>query len=311
MSSEINNSHFPVKVSVCLVTYNQDKYIDECLKSIVAQETDFMFEVIVADDCSTDGTREIIKKYAAEYPNIVVPVLREKNIGAYKNFTETHDLAQGQYICHCDGDDYWLPGKLQAQAEYLDQHPSCNIVWHRMLVLNDTTGVMTEDLIDFSMMPKTRFDRGDILRFNAIGLASSKMYRSAVRAFDPPGFPVMDFFANVEHVGSGYACFVGNEPLGVYRYGVGIASSGIATKKILQKSFLYFSEKYPEHRRDIACAALVWFLAALKNRKWSNCKVFAGALIKTFQFSAMLDLWRYRSIIAMLRIPSAIRRGER
>jgi cellulose synthase/poly-beta-1,6-N-acetylglucosamine synthase-like glycosyltransferase len=69
------------KVSVCVVTYNQEKYIGQCLQSVVDQETDFDFEVLVADDCSTDGTRLILHEFANKYPGIVKPILSEVNVG--------------------------------------------------------------------------------------------------------------------------------------------------------------------------------------------------------------------------------------
>ena len=69
------------KVSVCVVTYNQEKYIRKCLQSIIDQKADFDFEIIIADDCSTDNTPTIIQEFYAKYPEIVKPIFREKNIG--------------------------------------------------------------------------------------------------------------------------------------------------------------------------------------------------------------------------------------
>ena len=300
-----------LKVSVCVVVYNQEKYVRQCLQSIVDQETNFDFEVIVADDCSTDGTRAIVQEFVNKYPTIVKPIFHEKNVGPYTNFRLVHEQATGEYISHMDGDDYALPGKLQIQADYLDQHSECNIVWHRMHVMNDATGLIVDDLIDLENFPRSGFTRADILQLGAIGLNSSKMYRSTIRHFDPPEFPIMDFFMNVEQVGTGLANFVGNKPLGVYRAGIGIASSGNTTRILMQKSFLFFAEKYPQYKREISAAALVCFLADLKNRRWSSCTLYAAVLAKTFRLGALLDIWRNRKIIPMLRIPDSIRRGVR
>ena len=74
------------KVSVCVVTYNQEKYIRQCLQSIVDQETNFNFEILVSDDCSTDATRTIVLEFASKYPEIVKPMFRDRNVGAVKNF---------------------------------------------------------------------------------------------------------------------------------------------------------------------------------------------------------------------------------
>ncbi|MDH5765401.1 MAG: glycosyltransferase [Gammaproteobacteria bacterium] len=303
------NADRQVKVSVCVVTYNQEKYIRQCIQSLVDQEADFDFEVIVADDYSTDGTRQIVLEFANNYPELVKPVFHEKNIGALKNFVFVHNLAEGEYIAHMDGDDYALPGKLKTQVDYLNSHPECNIVWHRVYIMNDASGKMAEDLIDYGRLPKSGFNRADILRFITIGMNSSKMYRSSVKGFDLPRFPVVDYFMNVEQIGSGVARFVGDVPLGVYRAGIGIASSGNTTRVLLRNSFLYFSEKYPEYKRDICAAALVLFFAAFKNRKWSNCILFAGVVVKVIRMGAFLDIWRDRAIIGMLRIPNSVKQS--
>jgi glycosyltransferase involved in cell wall biosynthesis len=295
------------KVSVCVVTYNQKKYIRQCLQSIVDQHTNFDFEVIVGDDCSTDGTRAIVEEFSRRYPGIVSPMLHEKNVGACANFLAVHEAATGEYIAHVDGDDYTLPGKLQAQADFLDQNPECNIAWHRMQVLNDATGVILDDRIDFAKMPKDGFTREDILRFISIGFNSSKMYRSEVREFQYPGFAVVDYFANVEQVGTGRACFIADKPFGVYRAGIGIASNGLGTSVLLKKSFFYFADKYPEYTRAINSASLVLFLAALKNRRWKKCALYLPVLIRTYSFGSIKDIWHGRRMISMFKLPSTTR----
>lgn len=301
----------PLKVSVCVVTYNQEKYIAQCLQSIVDQETDFNFEVIVADDCSMDGTREIVQDFAEKYPSVIKPIIHKKNIGAYKNFLFVHEKAAGEYVAHIDGDDYALPGKLQAQANYLDENPECNIVWHRMLVKNESTGIVAEDLMDISKLPADGFKRSDILRFISVGFNSSKMYRASEGNFEVPEFPIVDYLANVEQVGLGYAHFVGDRPLGTYRAEIGIASSSSETKFILKKTFSYFLLKYPQYKREIATAALILFLSALKNGKWSDCRLFVGVLTKTLGVGSVLDIFRYKQIFRMLRLPSSVRKFER
>ena len=70
-----------IKVSVCIVTYNQANFIGRAIESALNQKTNFEFEILVGDDCSTDGTQDIIKQYAQQYPNRVIPVLQSKNLG--------------------------------------------------------------------------------------------------------------------------------------------------------------------------------------------------------------------------------------
>ena len=181
----------PPKVSVCLVTYNQEQYIRQCLQSVIDQEVDFEVEIIVSDDCSTDSTPQIIQEFAEKYKSII-PVLRQENIGAFRNFVETHDLATGEYVCHLDGDDYWLQGKVRAQARYLDNNINCNICYTRGYIRNSRTGEMKEDRFNFKN--KSIFTRSDILRNISIGLHSSKMYRRHCRDYSYPPIEITDFF---------------------------------------------------------------------------------------------------------------------
>lgn len=111
------------KVSVCVLAYNHEKYIRQCLQSIVDQEVDFDFEVIVGDDCSTDGTRMILQEFVERYPTLIKVVQNKRNSGYFKNYMNTHSMATGMYVAHCDGDDYWYPGKLKWQAGFLDNNP--------------------------------------------------------------------------------------------------------------------------------------------------------------------------------------------
>jgi len=116
---------FPVTVSVLCCTYNHERFIRNTLEYIVNQETGYSFEVIVADDASTDGTQKIIKEYMARYPRLFRKcILREKNAGIGQNYYEALQSAEGKYLALCDGDDYWLsPHKLQWQTEFMERNP--------------------------------------------------------------------------------------------------------------------------------------------------------------------------------------------
>lgn len=292
-----------LKVSVCVVTYNQENYIRQCLQSIVDQETDFDFEVIVADDCSTDNTRAIIQSFVENYPGVLKPVFHEKNIGAYKNFLYVHAQAAGKYIAHMDGDDYALPGKLDIQAKFLDENIECNVLFHRMNILYVSNGILLEDLTDIQRIPKGGYTRSDILRHISVGANSSKMYRAAVRVTEHPEFNIVDYFETVEQVGEGRACYVNDRPYGVYRAGIGIASSGSATRLALCNSFLYFANKYPKDRKNVNAAALLLFLADLKNKRptWVD---FFTIWLKTFHLMSIVVLFKNRRITEMLRLPA-------
>jgi len=214
------------KVSVCVVTYNQEKYIRQCLQSIIDQVTDFDFEVIVADDCSTDGTRAIVREFAEKYPGVVKPIFHNKNIGAYKNFIFVHEKASGEYTAHVDGDDYCLPGKLQNQAIFLDANPGFALVAHKMEILND------DEIIGSTRSNPETIEIDYLLKNHPAFLNSSTMMRRVVWGSLPRRDLLLDFHIYI------HACICGaigfqNKVLGVYRQGIGISSSHNLLPQIL------------------------------------------------------------------------------
>lgn len=128
------------KVSVCIITYNHSKFIKETLNSVFIQQTSFPYEVIVADDCSTDGNIEILKQYKQKYFDKINLIINQNNIGAIKNFNQALKACRGEYIAILDGDDRMLPGKLQKQVNSLDNYPDCVICAHEMRAFDSDTG---------------------------------------------------------------------------------------------------------------------------------------------------------------------------
>jgi len=127
-----------MKVSVNIATYNQVKYIAEAMDGALRQETNFAYEIIVADDCSTDGTQDVILDYAARYPGKIVPLLQPKNLGGAGKFNAISAIEQsrGQYIATIDGDDYFChPQKLQKQVDFLDANPHCSTCFHNAQII--------------------------------------------------------------------------------------------------------------------------------------------------------------------------------
>jgi glycosyltransferase involved in cell wall biosynthesis len=120
-------------VSVCIITYNHEKFIRQCLEGVVMQKTSFPVEVIIGEDCSTDNTRKIIEEFEAAYPHLIKPLYHSKNVGGARNGYEfCYPLLSGKYIAICEGDDYWTdPHKLQKQVDFLEQHPDFAFCFHR------------------------------------------------------------------------------------------------------------------------------------------------------------------------------------
>lgn len=115
-------------VSVCVLSYNHEKYLRDCLEGIVMQRTTFPIEAWVHDDASTDSSQEIIKEYQQRYPEIIKPILQTENQYSKKEGSilqnHVYPHCAGKYIALCEGDDYWIdPLKLQKQVDYLESHP--------------------------------------------------------------------------------------------------------------------------------------------------------------------------------------------
>lgn len=151
------------KVSVVILTFNQAAFIGKTIESALNQTTNFDYEILVGDDFSTDGARDIILDYQNRYPGKVKAVLHSKNLGqnGLFNTIETLKLADGQYIAPLDGDDYWTDvNKLQKQVDFMDSHPDYSACFHNALITfedgspsvevnppNQKTKIEMEDLI--------------------------------------------------------------------------------------------------------------------------------------------------------------------
>ena len=164
------------KVSVCVITYNHEKYIRQCLQSIVDQETNFDFEVIVGEDCSTDCTRAIVQEFAKKYPSVIKPIFHKMNVGGMQNYYAVHKAAKGEYIAHVDGDDYALPGKLQIQADTFDKNQHLSIIWHRMELINEKGIHKPHPCVSAPFINKN-ISREDLFLYGPFGPHSSTMYR--------------------------------------------------------------------------------------------------------------------------------------
>lgn len=110
------------KVSVCCLAYNHAPYIADALDGFLKQETNFPFEVIINDDCSTDNTADIIKQYQEKYPLIIKPIFQTENQyskGVLPLSELVYPNTQGEFLALCEGDDYWLESKLQRQYDIM------------------------------------------------------------------------------------------------------------------------------------------------------------------------------------------------
>lgn len=288
------------KVSVCVISYNQQDYIRQCLDSLVAQQADFPFEIVVGDDCSTDGTREIVLEFVERYPHLVRTNFQPTNTGGSRNNLEVHAAARGDYVAHMDGDDYALPGKLQAQADALDADSGCNAVWHRVDFFDDDGGFcsgMTADLSSFGG-GQVRFE--DAIQLGYIGVYSSLMYRRSALTRVDAGRAILDLYFTWDTLSKGHGRLL-DAVLGRYR----VSSSGSLQKASLQRVQLTaldhareFVDRFPERRRDFMIWALSNALISVKNRH--------GIALKYLHFA-----WRARAVVGPGAILANLKRMSR
>lgn len=126
-----------ILISVIVITYQHEKYIKNAMDSILSQNIDFPIEIIVADDCSKDGTQDILLEYRRQHKEKIKLILRNRNIGPTRNVYSAYKKAVGKYIICLEGDDYWTDNdKLKKQVEFLEKHPEMVGVFHRCHVID-------------------------------------------------------------------------------------------------------------------------------------------------------------------------------
>lgn len=159
-------------LSVGILTYNQEKYIRQCLDAVMMQKVDFEYEIVVGDDASSDGTQDILREYGAKYPGKFVLLLGEKNEGISMNYKKVLSTCKGKYIALCEGDDYWTDvHKLQVQVDFLEKHPDYGFVGtYNTLLFPD--GTVKDDPYDYFPEPEREGNwelYGDVFEYAKCG----------------------------------------------------------------------------------------------------------------------------------------------
>ena len=175
-------------VSVYCLAYNHEKYIRSALDGFVSQKTDFLYEVFVHDDASTDGTAAIIREYAEKYPHIIKPILQTENqYSQGVKIFNTHILPRisGKYLAICEGDDFWCdPYKLQIQVDFLEANPEYAACVHNTRKLDLSNGkeslLFGNEAYDVTLAHTIRYG-------SAAYQTSSLLYRSQY-AYNRPAF---------------------------------------------------------------------------------------------------------------------------
>lgn len=270
-----------------VITYQHAAYISQTLDGALAMKTDFPFEVVVADDGSTDGTQAIVASYRDRHPGVVRALLPEKNQGYDANLRAAVSACRGEYIACIDGDDFFCDDtKLAVQAAHLDAHPDVVMTGHRAKIVNEA-GLPTGEL----MGPDHVVDQPPMAAVEAsVSPSLSMMFRaSALRPADlPPAFwqlmPADDAWRiNFAHHGSFH-----HDPriMAAYRvHGRSLWNSRPAVERALHRLRFYervpaFADAkfHPVFRRKLAEArAMVAYEYAAGGRRAESVKLLLAA----------------------------------
>lgn len=178
------------KLSIFVVTYNQESYIEQCLDSIVNQKVDFEYEIIIGEDCSTDNTGYLCDEFASKHPNVKV-FHHKNNIGHVKNWEFVLNHCTGKYIAMIEGDDFWTDtNKLQTQINFLEQNNDYVLTFHKVQLVYENITI-EENL--FKDLSNKDYSAEEIYKEWRI-LTSSVVYRSPKISIS---FPKQIYFCDI------------------------------------------------------------------------------------------------------------------
>jgi glycosyltransferase involved in cell wall biosynthesis len=222
-----------MKVSVPMVTYNHGRFIAQAIESVLMQDLEEPFELVIGDDCSPDDTREIAESYRRAHPERIRLLPREQRLGGRPNYVRTMRACQGQYVAQLDGDDYWTdPQKLRSQIELLDANPDCAWCFHAALETYEGDGK------NWTWRPRGRKPRYGLEDIAREDLASSctVMFRRGLFGEFPDWFfesPLGDWPLHVLNARHGQIGYI-DEVWAVHRHHSGGKWTGLSMIEQLQ-----------------------------------------------------------------------------
>ena len=190
-----------IKVTVCMVTYNQKEFIGKAIESIVKQKTNFKFILLIGDDASTDGTERIVKEYEKKYPDLIKVIAHKINIGAGNNSLSLYKQVNSEYVAICDGDDYWISeNKLQLQYDFLQKHSDYSGVFTKTEVIDiydsSKNHILPNSYCLNKLKEKGYFDTNDLLDYYCI-LPVSIMWRWKIRDYSSKLLNLQDLIGDI------------------------------------------------------------------------------------------------------------------
>lgn len=234
-------------VSVWIITYNHEKFIRQCLESVLAQKTNFSYEIVIGEDCSTDNTKRIIQELEKEFPYIIKPIYQQTNVGAYKNaYHYCYPKLKGKYIACLEADDYWTDEyKLQKQVDALENDKTAVACFTQVRVLLDEQRIFEEHW-SASRPIKPRYNLHDILNtFNIV--TCTLLFRNIYQPlpYNPLDFPTGDVSLSAFLLLQGDAIFL-NEVTAIYR----IHGGGIFSPHSLEQKNMVFLKIFQQFIKE-------------------------------------------------------------
>lgn len=295
-----------MKATVVVSCYNQENYINECLDSILEQKTDFDFDVIIADDCSTDKTPQLVQNYKEKYADKITILPRPHNLGPAKNYVDAHQHAKGDIVFHIDGDDVMLPGKLQKQFALFRDNPEINVIFHRAQYFSDDERYKANTGSPLNIHNSVLyFNADDLAQWGTVAVHSSYAYRRSSRQFVRGAIDFMEwFFAMDSLLPKGKGAYI-DEVLLKYRCNLN-GSTYLSTKKGRLKAYkiylndlFYYFQKYPQLKQNLYSNALITYAAMLRGKYfWWGAIPFFIKNIHQFRLHKVLGTARMRRAVA-------------
>ena len=261
-----------MKVSVFLVTYNQERYIRKAIESILKQKVDFDYEVIVGEDCSTDATPIVCDEFAEKYP--FVKVFHHKpNKGLVKNWEFVLSHCSGDYVAMLEGDDYWIDEqKMQKQADWLDKHPDVSIVCSNIEVVYEGNDCRKENI--FPRREERVYSSSEVLK-DWIVLTSSVMFRNSHKQITyPRAIYINDTYTFLQIMRNG-KCFLFGDAMTAYRR----HDKNITRTELDIQSDVKWAKQYTFFARHLYSRDLRT-IASKREDEWLRCVVNAPAETK-------------------------------
>jgi len=300
-----------MKISVFMITYNQEEYVEQAVKSALNQKTSFDYEIVIGDDASNDQTRDIIIRLSREHPSRIRLLLADKNRGTNRNFVDTLTSCRGEYAAFLEGDDYWCKSdKLQKQADLLDKQPGLALCFHDVEAIYEDN----ERPASISTPPGAMevYCLEDILKGNFISGCSMMFRRCLVGQFpnwffslpmgDWPLYVLLALRGNIGHIG---------EVMGVYRIHQGGVWSGKKGIPLLQGHIeFYRSVKAVLDRKsirivDLQLAKRYFYLSQcyLEQRKRRKALRALGKSLFISPLSSSLYSREFFALVKRLALP--------